>query len=160
MKHFFYRITHPIFQIYWRLRKPETFGVKAIIVRSGTPESMLLIRNSYGNTVRWNLCGGGYNPRKESPSTAVMREIREELSVDSHVIQILGEFKNEAEGKKDSVVIFLVEIDEAQIIKGGSELCDARWFTLSEINPQLVTAKIVREAVVLYTAYLNNQAGG
>jgi len=66
LKSFLIKLVFPLAKIYWRILKPKTFGVKAIIVHPENSEQILLIQNSYGSKKIWNLPGGGYNPKKEN----------------------------------------------------------------------------------------------
>ena len=96
--------------IYWKVFRPKTFGVKGIVPHPDDDRQILLIRNTYGNRMLWNLPGGGYQPKRESPERAIDREIREELSVTSYNTERLGQYRTDTEGKRDTVIIFLCRI--------------------------------------------------
>ncbi|MEV6267824.1 NUDIX domain-containing protein [Kribbella sp. NPDC051936] len=73
------RAGSPFLQLWWRIRKPTTSGVKALLRR---PDGrFLVVRHSYTDTRRWALPGGGYNPARETPAQAAAREVHEELGL-------------------------------------------------------------------------------
>lgn len=91
-------------RFYWWLIRPETRGVRAILVnRDG---KILLVRHTYQEG--WFLAGGKVSGR-ENDEDALRRELREELGVKtiSH-LEKLGEYANTYEHKKDTVVVFVV----------------------------------------------------
>lgn len=95
------KCTHPLFRIYWKFFRPRTNGVKVAIRH---PDGqLLLIRHTYGSTT-WNLPGGGFKPRKETPEEAATREIHEELQISIRGTRELFVYESRAEGKKDRVV--------------------------------------------------------
>jgi len=142
------KILFPLMRIYWRVFRPRTFGVKAVVVR---PEdsSVLLVRHSYGDTSIWSLPGGGYKPRRESPQAAVAREIHEELGLRVSTSSHLGEYKTQAQGKRDTVAIFLCQVEAATITK-NSELAEARWFSPAALQEIDKLYTITRRALELY----------
>jgi predicted NUDIX family NTP pyrophosphohydrolase len=74
------RAGSPFLQLWFRIRRPATFGVKALIRH---PDGrFLVVRHSYADTRRWALPGGGYKPTRETPPEAAAREIHEELASD------------------------------------------------------------------------------
>jgi len=90
-------------RLYWRIVRPVTRGVRAILVN---PEGkILLVRHKYGEG--W-LLPGGKTRKKEADETALRRELSEELGV-SNISQIakLGEYENTYEYKKDTVAVFI-----------------------------------------------------
>ena len=75
-------IISKVLQTYWKVVKPRTYGVKALILHPSDPGSCVMIRHSYADRERWGLPGGGYRPRRESAENAVRRECMEELGID------------------------------------------------------------------------------
>ncbi|MEU8225499.1 NUDIX domain-containing protein [Kribbella sp. NPDC048915] len=65
------RAGSPFVQLWWRLRKPTTFGVKALLRQADG--RFLVVRHSYADTRRWGLPGGGYNPAEETPAWVVYK---------------------------------------------------------------------------------------
>lgn len=96
---------YAVLTCYWFVRRPVTFGVRAIPV---TPEGrIVLIRHTY---VRgWHLPGGGRS-RHESPEAACLRELREEIGMTTHAsVRFLGDLRGRPTFKRDSVALFVVE---------------------------------------------------
>lgn len=91
-------------RLYWRLVRPVTRGVRAILVNP--EEKILLLQHKYGEG--WILPGG--KARKgEGDENTLKRELREELGItDISQITKIGEYQNIYEYKKDTVVVFVV----------------------------------------------------
>lgn len=135
-------------KIYWRLRKPHTFGVKAVIRADGQDDSLLLVRHTYGNTSLWNLPGGGYNPKRETPIDAIRREIEEELGVTPVGVRELGVYKTGGEGKVDTVRIFEAKIDDLSgMARASGELSEVAWVPMDAVFDRKDIARIVRTGV-------------
>ncbi|WP_199516025.1 NUDIX hydrolase [Nucisporomicrobium flavum] len=117
-------------KFYWRLFKPRTYGVKALILHPRDPELFVLIRQSYGDQNRWGLPGGGYRPHKESAEDAVRRECMEELGLAfGPAADVLEELVTTAEGKRDHLTIFRVTAQSDQLRLNG-EVAEAVWTPL------------------------------
>jgi 8-oxo-dGTP diphosphatase len=115
---------------YWKVFKPNTFGVKALILHPSDPEACLMVRHSYSDQERWGLPGGGYRPRKESAEKAIRRECMEELGLGfSATVDVLEELVTELEGKRDHLTIFRATALSAQI-RPNREILEARWTAL------------------------------
>ena len=121
------KLIFPLARIYWRVFRPETFGVKGVVLR-GSDRAALFVRHTYGNTDIWNLPGGGYKPRKESPAQAIAREIKEELGLNIECPIELGEYRTQAQGKQDTVTIFQASCEERGF-KLSHEIAEARWIS-------------------------------
>lgn len=141
---YIYKIAHFFLKNYWKLLKPETFGVKVIVRKNS---KILLIKNTYGLTSHWQLPGGGFNPKKESAESACQRELNEELSIKPHNLKKIGEYFTDSEGKKDTVMIFSTEINDDAVEK-SSEIQDAKWFDIKSLNDYDIT-KITRYSINL-----------
>jgi len=146
------RVLFPLARIYWKVVRPKTFGVKGVVVRPGD-ERVLLVRHAYGDTAIWSLPGGGYRPRNEAAHVAVAREIHEELGLAVREPVLLGEYKTQAQGKRDTVAIFSCpvgdEVDEAAFTL-NDELAEARWFTPAEVEALDRTYPITTRSLELY----------
>ena len=92
---------------YWRLRRPLTLGVRAIV--TGEDLRVMLVRHTYKDG--WYLPGGGVK-RRETLVQALRRELREEVGVtcpsDDSSIGVLGSYSASGEGKRDHVTVFVV----------------------------------------------------
>ncbi len=135
--------------IYWKVFRPKTFGVKGIVPHPDDDRQILLIRNAYGNTMLWNLPGGGYRPKRETPERAIEREIREELSVTPYSTERSGEYQTDAEGKRDTVTIFLCRIP-SENVEGGSEIAEVKWVSVDKLHSLRNISKVARHGIELY----------
>ncbi|MFZ5391801.1 MAG: NUDIX domain-containing protein [Patescibacteria group bacterium] len=70
-----YRFLYPIARLYWLIFRPVTFGVRIILINDG---KILLVRHTY--LPDWMLPGGAVE-YQEDFSTAIKRELREELNI-------------------------------------------------------------------------------
>lgn len=117
-------------QTYWKVFKPSTFGVKALILHPAEPGLCVMIRHSYADRERWGLPGGGYRPRRESAEAAVRRECLEELGVTfADTVEVLDERATELEGKRDHLTIFRGTALSAEL-RPNREVEEARWTPL------------------------------
>jgi 8-oxo-dGTP pyrophosphatase MutT (NUDIX family) len=92
-----------VHRFYWWLVRPVTRGVRAILVNQDG--QVLLLRHKYGKG--WLLPGGRVR-KHESYETALRRELREELGVtELELGEKLGEYQNEQEYKRDTIVVFV-----------------------------------------------------
>lgn len=120
------RAGSPFLQLWWRIRKPTTFGVKALL---RLPDGrFLVVRHSYADTHRWGLPGGGYKPPRETPAQAAAREIHEELglAVPADAFQALRTTVTTLEGKHDTLTILTAIANDDQL-KLSPEIAEARW---------------------------------
>lgn len=110
-------------RLYWRVTKPVTFGVRALVL--GPDERLLLVKHTYDRY--WYLPGGGMRTN-EAPETALAREVREELGIaDLAVERLLGTYFSTREGKRDTVHVFVARagaIGRRQRL----EIAAAEWF--------------------------------
>lgn len=97
-------------RLYWRVTRPVTRGVRAVVVRP-SDRAILLLKHNYGKG--WYLPGGKQR-RSETSEKALLRELAEETGVSSYRIERkLGEYLNEAEFKRDTIAVFVVSAEEA-----------------------------------------------
>ena len=87
--------------LFWRLAKPVTVGVRAVLVRDG---SVLLVWHTYRDG--WHLPGGGVK-RGETLEQAIRREAAEEAGAQLGTLRLLGLYDNFREGKSDHVAVFV-----------------------------------------------------
>ena len=95
-------------RLYWRVTKPVTFGVRAIVLhRDGR---LLLVKHTYDRY--WYLPGGG-RKRGESAEAAIAREAAEEIGITALEIERkLGTYFSEREGKRDTIDVFVARAEE------------------------------------------------
>lgn len=147
IKKTFYQMVMPLVKLYWRIFKPESYGVKVLIIHPNDKNKVLLVRHSYGNTTLWNIPGGGYNPNKEVGEVAARREVFEELGVEIINLQLLGTYQTSGEGKKDIVTMFKATIENIEDIVPNPEILEIEWApaeTMSDRGNEI--ARVARRA--------------
>ncbi|MFD7160304.1 NUDIX hydrolase [Kribbella sp. NPDC059898] len=120
------RAGSPFLQLWWRIRRPTTFGVKALL---RLPDGrFLVVRHSYADVHRWGLPGGGYQPARETPSEAAAREVHEELGLRIRPTDftILSSTVTTLEGKHDTLTILTAFAPSESTIL-SAEIAEARW---------------------------------
>lgn len=116
-----------LFQSWFRLSRPMTLGVRALIVREDG--HVLLIRHTY--TPGWFLPGGGVE-KAEPAIEALRRELIEEVGVTMTAPPALvGVFSNHPVFPNDHVLFYRVEDWEQGEATSKGEIAEARW-----IDPQ------------------------
>lgn len=120
-------------RIYWRLTKPRTIGVRAVLLDS--EDRVALVRHTY--TDQWYLPGGGVK-KGESMEAALLRELEEEVAVTNPQIErVLGVYHSRREAKDDHIVIFAVRTgdSESEALEETdlAEIEEARWFPLDTL---------------------------
>lgn len=120
------RAGSPFLQLWFRLRRPTTFGVKALIRH---PDGrFLVVRHSYADTRRWSLPGGGYKPPQETSAQAAAREIHEELGLTIRAadFKVLDTTVTTLEGKHDTLTT-LTAFSDTDALTLSPEIAEARW---------------------------------
>jgi ADP-ribose pyrophosphatase YjhB (NUDIX family) len=120
----------PLMRVYWKVWKPKTTGCKAIVVHD---DKILLIKNL--NKTYWSLPGGG-KKKKETPESAIVRELKEELSIMPELTHKLGAYDARKEGKRDVVHVFVASV-ATPAFKKQWELSDAKWFSIEDFPPDM-----------------------
>lgn len=75
------RVVSKCLRMWWKIRKPATFGVKVLLIHPDDPAQCLIVRHSYSDSSRWGMPGGAYRPGRETPEQAGVREVLEELAL-------------------------------------------------------------------------------
>lgn len=122
------RALAPAYRLWWRVRKPTTYGVKVLL--RDKADRFLVVRHSYSDPTRWGLPGGGYRPDRETPAEAGAREVAEELGL-TLVPNDLVELETVAttlEAKRDTLTL-LAALAPATTVTGSPELAETRWIT-------------------------------
>jgi ADP-ribose pyrophosphatase YjhB (NUDIX family) len=153
------KLTFPLVALYWLICKPQGYGVKALVLRgAGEAAEALLVRHSYGDGTNWNLPGGGYKPNQEAAEAAMRRELREELGTAPAVLTWLCEYKTNAQGKADTVQVFIATL-ESEPKPADGEVAEARWHKLSDLHENKAYYRIIRTAVAAYIAQTKTAPG-
>lgn len=115
---------------YWRLVRPVTLGVCAVVVDD--EDRVLLVRNSY--RPGWHLPGGGVN-RGESALEAIERELQEEVGIvciDAPQLTA-GPLYSQVDHKHDHKFVFLCTNWRKEAHKADPEIEESRFFAKDEL---------------------------
>lgn len=117
--------------LWHRLTRPITMGVRVIVLEESTPARVLLIRHSYIGG--WHFPGGGV-AKGETLAEAMRREVREEvgLSVESDA-QPSGMYARFRHGASDHVAVFVVTGWSGTPTADGMEILETRFFPLDRL---------------------------
>lgn len=121
------RAMSPLVRLWWKVRRPTTFGVKALL-RHPDSDQFLVVRHSYADTRRWGLPGGGYRPARETPQQAAAREIAEELGlrIAPAEFRVLDTVTTTLEAKRDTLTVLAAAAPTENLVL-SPELAEARW---------------------------------
>lgn len=112
----------PLLLAYKALRTPVAFGVTAILEDANG--RILLVRQRY--SPGWHLPGGGVE-RGEPPAEAIIRELQEEVGLQSSSAPVLHGLYTRAVGMTTNVVA-LYRVGEAQIsFHPNHEIAEILW---------------------------------
>ncbi len=105
---FVYRVAYRIHLVWAFLFRPECHGVWVAVWCSG---EILLIKNAYRNNI--TLPGGGID-RGELSEQAAVRELREEVGIESTPgeLRLWGQYRSHAEYKRDHIKLFELELTQ------------------------------------------------
>ena len=102
MKRRIINLFYKILRVYWRIFKPITLGVRAVVVND--KNEILLVKHTYQNN--WFLPGGGVD-KGETFEQAIKRELIEETGYEANMMELFGVYQNTYEGKRDNIVVFV-----------------------------------------------------
>jgi 8-oxo-dGTP diphosphatase len=111
-------------------------AVGAIVVGS---DGVLLVKMAYGPTKGQYMLPGGLLDPGETLDDAVVREVREETSVEARAIGVCGVRTRHDGRHNDTYVIFLLEPVSGEPRSDGRENLDARYFSLEALEADDVT---------------------
>ncbi len=121
------RVTSKCLRVWWKIRKPATFGVKVLLIHPDDPAQCLIVRHSYSDSARWGMPGGGYRPGRETPEQAGVREVLEELALTvTDAPTVLDTVSTTLEGKHDTLTIVQATPVSASFVR-SPEIAEARW---------------------------------
>ncbi len=102
----------------------KTKRCRGIIIAEG---DILLVRNWFSDQ-RWSLPGGGIH-KGEKPASALIREIKEELSIKITKPLPVGQINQRSAGLIHRLDIFLVKLARKPVVKKQNfEIIDHCWF--------------------------------
>jgi 8-oxo-dGTP pyrophosphatase MutT (NUDIX family) len=131
-------------RLFWRITKPVTFGVRAIVLHSDG--RLLLVKHTYDRY--WYLPGGGRR-RDETAEEAIAREVEEEIGITALSIERkLGTYVSEREGKRDTIDVFVARAEEFGRLQ-RLEIAAAEWFRPDALPPDISPATQRRVAEFL-----------
>jgi len=142
------KIAYTIINIYWRVFRPKTYGVKVLLSHPEDPHKILLVSHSYGNKDLWNIPGGGYNPRRETPEEAAKREVREELNIILSSVTKVGQYYTETQGKRDTVILFTGTPDTSFVIDMNDEISTLQWVDYQSALERDDVARIAKTTIL------------
>jgi 8-oxo-dGTP diphosphatase len=119
------------------MRRPQTVGVRVLVVRAGARgDEVLLVRHRAGVTP-WDLPGGGV-AHGEPVAVAARREVFEEAGVRVQVEGVYAVFDNFRRWRSDTVLVLVARpFDEPQPPRRSLEIAEARFFALDSLPPTL-----------------------
>ena len=114
----------PVFRAWWRLRRPTTLGVRALICDDAG--RVLLVRHTYAKG--WHLPGGGVE-RGETAPEAIAREAAEEAGVEAIAAPVLiGFYANHANFPNDHIALYRFDRWRACSPKATGEIAERGFF--------------------------------
>ena len=125
-------------------RLAPSFTVGAMCVIERADGRVLLVRHLYRQ--RWGI-PGGLLQRRESPSDAARREVREEVGLE---VRLIGEaaVNVDAHPRRVDIVFRAEPVDDAQadnVRPSSVEVIDARWFAPTDLPElQFETAQAIQ----------------
>ena len=117
-------------RLYWRITKPVTFGVRAVVL--GPDGRLLLVKHTYDKY--WYLPGGAMK-RGEAAEAALRREVKEEVGIAELAVERkLGTYVSTREGKRDTIEVFVARA-AAMGKRQRLEIAAADWFAPDALPP-------------------------
>ena len=135
MLNFCFKVAHYLRYPYYYLARPETYGIRGIILNERA--ELLLVKHRY--LPGWYLLGGGIG-RNETPEDALRREILEEVGLSATIEERFGTYTSEHEYKRDTIHVFICRVSGEVTKKLGLELQEARFFPQSALPSDLSPA--------------------
>lgn len=134
-----YRIAQMLRLIWWRVAKPDIYGVKAVVLKDN---QILLIRHSYANRHLYMLPGGGLG-HNETVEAAISREVMEETGCHISNIRTHGQFCEASKGAKNHITIMVAYTQDTPICD-GREIIEAAFFPVNNLPENIAKASFRR----------------
>lgn len=123
--------------LYWKVTKNKSSRTRAIILNADKSK-ILLVKNI---TVKdFHLPGGGIDGQ-ETPETAVIREVKEELGINTTILYKLGRYLYQ--GTNKYVDIFVTQTESEEFFMQW-ELDAAEWFSIKSLP---ILRKTTKQAI-------------
>lgn len=119
-----------------------TLGVRAVVL-GDEGQSVFLVRHTY--VKGWHLPGGGVE-RGETFGQALMKELREEASIElTGTPELFGLYKNTKVSNRDHVALYVCRSFEQTGTRAPDwEIAEARFFPLSDLPDDVTEATMRR----------------
>jgi mutator protein MutT len=124
-----HRFTSRMDRVRWFLFATETRVAKCLV--RNEKNQILLVRLAYGPSV-WKLPGGMVDDH-ESPTEAVVRELKEELGIDLNEVKSLGENKGVGFRNNSTIYYFVSEYKDNNFNIDKTEVASVEWFSLDSL---------------------------
>jgi 8-oxo-dGTP pyrophosphatase MutT (NUDIX family) len=125
----------PVFRAWWRIRRPATLGVRALICDEAG--RVMLVRHSYAKG--WHFPGGGVE-RGETAVDAVLREAAEEAGVEAtSPPTLIGFYATHANFPNDHIALYRFDAWRPCPPAASNEIAE-RGFFAPDALPNGVTA--------------------
>lgn len=125
--------------------------VDAVVFKQKNTEKQVLLiqrkKDPYKGS--WAL-PGGFLEKKENLEAGAIRELEEETGLKVNELKQIRAFGTPGRDPRGRIIsiAFFAETREEQMVKGGDDAGDARWFNLKELpNIAFDHAEIIREAL-------------
>lgn len=130
-----FRLGWPFFWLYFRLWPSRT---RVLVVNKGK----LVLVKGWLSDGSWGLPGGGVQ-RRETPSQAATRELKEEIGIDCHPEQLrhITDAPHRDNGLRYTAMYFALHLpDTVPLTRQRKELAEIGWFTPAEIASMKLNA--------------------
>lgn len=128
-----------LFQLFWRLQRPLTIGVRGMVVNNDG--KVLIVRHTY--TPGWHFPGGGVE-KAETASEALARELREEAGVIiTGGADLVSVHSNHAVFPNDHILLFRINEWRGEAFTPSREIAEIA-FIDPEAPPDGVTGGTLR----------------
>ena len=108
-----------------------------LIVEDG--KVLLILRGHNSHKGRWAMIGG-YLDWDETVEEAVVREVKEEIGVDTEIIKLFGVYsdpKRDPGDLQNVAIVFILKLLTREFILKKDEVLDLHWFPLNDLPEKM-----------------------